>query len=161
MQLDLSYEERKLLEYIRQEIDVYDVMMRLGEWDGPKVTKQVKCDFHGKDTKPSARVYADSGIMWCFACANHRYDAVRYTMSHEGIGMREALWKIQKWFDIEVKKEEKTFLDDINSILEGKAKTEKDPLDVVEKRMVEMKGKLPFDKFMQATCLLEDIYKVS
>jgi len=64
----MNEEFRALVEQVKESVTVFDAMRLFGEWEGVDTTKQVKCNFHGPDTTPSARVYLDTGLMYCFAC---------------------------------------------------------------------------------------------
>lgn len=53
--------------------------------------QQFSCDLHGdgRDSKPSARVYPDSGSFHCFACGMSR-DAISLVKEKEGVEFKEA-----------------------------------------------------------------------
>jgi len=111
---------QQLLDKTRQTVTIFDVMRELGDWEGADATKQVKCTFHGADTKPSARVYKDSGVMHCYVCAKPKYDAIRYVMESTGVSFKEAVYQIRDWFKVEVKSAGENLISDVDSVLDEK-----------------------------------------
>lgn len=64
------------IETIRNQVTAHDVLRRHGidlKYGGRH--EQISCPFHGKDTKPSARVYEETARspshVWCFVCQEH------------------------------------------------------------------------------------------
>jgi len=75
---------------------VYDILRRHGvslKQSGADREEQISCPFHGKDTKPSARIYPESGNkhshVWCFVCQKP-WDVI-------------GLWKQFEGFDEQIK----------------------------------------------------------
>jgi hypothetical protein len=67
---------------IHERLSAHDVLRRFGvelRYQGDDHEEQFKCPFHGKDNKPSARVYPPSGGKpggaWCFVC-QERWDTI-------------------------------------------------------------------------------------
>lgn len=66
----MSRELSKRINRVRDNVKVHDIFYDLtgqtifsSEFD-----QQVRCPLHGKDNKPSARLYASSGKFYCFVC---------------------------------------------------------------------------------------------
>jgi hypothetical protein len=60
---------------VKQNVSAHDVLRHFGtslKFGGSAHEEQFSCPFHGKDRKPSARVYPDgprsSSHVWCFTC---------------------------------------------------------------------------------------------
>jgi len=73
---------------IRQSITAHDVLARNGirlKYGGRE--EQISCPFHGRDTKPSARVYEASARspshVWCFVCQEH-WDVISLWKKFDG-----------------------------------------------------------------------------
>ena len=62
---------------------------------------QYKCPIHGKDNKPSARLYKDTHSCYCWACLK-RWDAVSLVQDVEGLGYRAALNFLIKKYSIDI-----------------------------------------------------------
>jgi hypothetical protein len=84
----------KLKELIIQQVKLADVMVAYGVHFlyNPKVADEVqlKCPFHGKDNKPSARLYNATNTCYCWVCRK-AWDVVSFTMEKEGLPFSEAL----------------------------------------------------------------------
>lgn len=79
---------RQRADRIRDQVSITQVLQDYGYtvhagYDGEQ---QFSCDLHGdgQDSKPSARVYPDSGSWYCFACDRTR-DAIQTTREKEGL----------------------------------------------------------------------------
>lgn len=65
--------------------------------------QQFRCDLHGdtRDRKPSARVYADEGHAYCFACNKSR-DVIGWTMEREGLEFNAACTFLERKYELPV-----------------------------------------------------------
>lgn len=67
------------VEQIHRNITAYDVLSRHGVSLQGRGEEQFSCPFHGRDEKPSARIYPESprspSHAWCFVC-QERWDAI-------------------------------------------------------------------------------------
>lgn len=62
-------------------------------------TQQLICPFHD-DTKPSARVYEDSGKVFCFTC--HKvWDTISLVQDSRGVGFADAVQLIEDAFKLQ------------------------------------------------------------
>jgi len=63
--------------------------------------QQFSCDLHGDgtDSKPSARVYPESGHWYCFACATSR-DAIQTVREKEGLDFAAACALLERRFNL-------------------------------------------------------------
>lgn len=52
------------------------------------VPQQVRCPFHGKDNKPSARLYPDTDRFYCFVC-KESMDAFSFFQAYVGMSFKE------------------------------------------------------------------------
>ncbi len=79
---------RARIETIHRTVTAHDVLRRNGViLRYTDREEQFSCPFHGRDTKPSARVYADSARgpshAWCFVC-QERWDCIGLWKKFEG-----------------------------------------------------------------------------
>ncbi len=86
---------KRAADRIRNEVPIIGVLSDYGyavHPDGGDREQQFSCDLHGDgmDTKPSARVYPDSGSFHCFACGRSR-DAITLVQEKEGIDFWKAV----------------------------------------------------------------------
>jgi len=83
---------RTRIEQIHRIVSAHDVLQRRGGIDFKSTSgreEQFSCPFHGKDTKPSARIYPESARSpshaWCFVC-QERWDAIALWRKFNGDG---------------------------------------------------------------------------
>lgn len=98
------------LETIRQRVTVFDVLRRNGVTllqSGDDREEQIPCPFHGKDSKPSARVYPPSddrpsGGAWCFVC-QERWDvfALWKKFGDPDVSFGKIIWEIEQAYGID------------------------------------------------------------
>jgi hypothetical protein len=69
--------------------------------DGDLREQQFSCNLHGDgwDTKPSARVYPESGSWYCFACDISR-DPISTVRGNEGLSFWEAVRKLERAYGL-------------------------------------------------------------
>ena len=53
-----------------------------------ELEQQVRCPFHGKDNKPSARIYPDSDRFYCYVC-KESLDAFSFFTKHVGLDFED------------------------------------------------------------------------
>ena len=77
---------RKLKDLVVENVNLADVMEQYGVHFtySPKHADEVqyKCPFHGKDNKPSARLYNTTESCWCFYCKK-RWDVISFIEDKE------------------------------------------------------------------------------
>lgn len=97
------------IEAIHRVVSAHDVLQRFGVRlrYGSNREEQISCPFHGKDTKPSARVYPDSAKgpsgVYCYVCLE-QWDAIRLWKkftNFEG-GFTSLLREIETAYHIEI-----------------------------------------------------------
>lgn len=90
---------------IREVVPILQVLASYGYGvrdDGGDREQQFSCDLHGtgRDTKPSARVYPESGSWYCFACDATR-DAIGTVMAKDGLKFWDAVGALEKAYGLE------------------------------------------------------------
>jgi len=92
---------------IHEKVAAYDVLTRFGvSLRYGSREEQFSCPFHGKDTKPSARYYPESGTKhshaWCFVC-QESWDAIKLwrKFNDDTIPFTVSLAQIEKAYGIE------------------------------------------------------------
>lgn len=93
---------------IRQRVSAYEILRRNGvrlKQVSDSRAEQIQCPFHGKDDKPSARVYPDSADrsshVWCYVCQKS-WDAIGLQMQFSGgIKFAQALGELERAYGIE------------------------------------------------------------
>jgi hypothetical protein len=79
------------IENIKEHVPLAKVAVDLGVVPADLVVGgefQLKCPFHGKDSKPSAHVYAD-GLFHCFTCKRH-YNVIHFVSNYKGMSFIDA-----------------------------------------------------------------------
>jgi DNA primase len=113
---------------------------------------QLKCPFHGRDNKPSARLYKDTKSCFCWVCRK-TWDVVSFIQEKEGMYYKQTLNYIPNRYHI-----------DISSIPDSPTIEFKE--NVIEEKNVEFKHvrtniislrhKLPYEKY-RALCAVFSI----
>ena len=149
---------------VRDNISARDVLRHFGvslKFAGEAHEEQISCPFHGKDNKPSARVYPSgprsSSHVWCFTCQKNWdvFGLWRNFMGHgEEIKFSTVIFELEKAFGI--------LPPEAPDLLEPKdtAPTEAERdlerlFEVCENRLREAKPKYECEKFFLAGQLLD------
>ena len=94
---------KRAADRIRECVSLVQVLSDYGyEVEPQEYEQQFSCDLHGdgRDSKPSARVYPDSGQFFCFACGRSR-DVITLVREKEGITFYEAVRKLEHRFGLD------------------------------------------------------------
>lgn len=63
--------------------------------------EQLKCPFHGRDSKPSARYYRNTDSMYCWYC-KERWDIYKYIGQRDNLNFKESLNYILKKYQVDI-----------------------------------------------------------
>ncbi len=95
---------------VKHNVSAYDVLRHFGtslKFGGEAHEEQFSCPFHGKDNKPSARVYPDgprsTSHVWCFTCQKNWdvFGLWRNFMGHgEEIRFGQIIFELERAFGI-------------------------------------------------------------
>jgi hypothetical protein len=142
---------QKLKELLVDKLDLANVMLKYNvkfAFD-PHLADEVqyKCPIHGKDSKPSARLYAKTKSCYCWVCRK-AWDVVTFTKDMEKFTLPETLNYLVNRYKV-----------DISSIPDGPSLdfyvTKVDEKTVLEKQvklgLIELRKKIPFEKY-RALC---------
>lgn len=169
--------ERKLLrEWIQQRIGkihekvtLHDVLRRNGvELEYEDRPTQFACPFHGRDNKPSARAYPESGTgpshAWCFVC-QERWDAISLWKKFNGGADKKftrILTEIEQAFGLD----QPAFPDGLQTVSQEavEAQAAEDDLEsfnklasACERRLIESKAAYDLKGYLMAASLLERV----
>jgi len=138
----------KIKELVLQKLDLTKVMMGYGvEFIyNPLAAQEVqfKCPFHGKDNKPSARLYRETGTCWCWVC-HKKWDVVDFIKDKEGLGYRSALLFIVDRYRIDISSIPDT--PTLEFVKPKEVSDNKISLISLKNRILELKGRLALDKY--------------
>jgi len=89
-----------IISRVRSEIPIASVISVLQEEQIPiGQDAQVRCTLHGPDKNPSAKIYSDSNIVKCWACAGGRSrDTIQYVKEFNKCSFKEAVLFLAKTF---------------------------------------------------------------
>lgn len=149
---------------VKQNISAHDILRRFGstlKFSGSDHEEQFSCPFHGKDNKPSARVYPDGprspSHVWCFTCQKNWdiFGLWRNFMGHgEDVKFGTIIFELERAYGI-VPPEAP---DQMSSVDTGPTEAEQD-LDqlfvLVENRLREARPKYDFDTFTRTGQFLD------
>lgn len=149
---------------VKDNVSAHDVLRRFGvslKFGGDSHEEQFSCPFHGKDNKPSARVYPSAprsaSHVWCFTCQKS-WDVFKLWREFSGYGddvkFGTIIFELERAFGI-LPPEAPEMLDAQDR---GPSEAEQDAerlLDVCENRLREAKPKYDRDTFLAAGQLLD------
>lgn len=161
---------RQRIETIKSSVTAHDVCRHFGtplKYAGSNNEEQISCPFHGKDTKPSARIFPDTGSssshIWCYVCAK-RWDVIglwkKYMGEDEGSthGFTATLFAIERAFGI-VTPEGPSLNDDRKPRGPSEEELEvRELLRICESRMREAKSKWEPKGFLRVGQLLDKMH---
>jgi DNA primase len=110
----------------------YEVRVDAGDRE-----QQYRCDLHGDDQKPSARVYPQTNSTYCFACSQFR-DVIQFVRDKEGKSFSEACQILEDkygldplpWTNDEETKKSPSTVEEIDQISRHKRSMEDEVLRV-------------------------------
>jgi hypothetical protein len=154
---------------IHEKITLYDVLSRNGvELEYVDRPTQFACPFHGKDNKPSARAYPDSGTgpshAWCFVC-QERWDAISIWKKFNG-GTDKKFTRILTEIEQAFGLDQPAFPDGLQTlsqeVLEKQAEeNDMEPFNKLvsacERRLIEAKAVYDLKGYLMASSLLERV----
>jgi len=142
-----------LKDLILEVVDLTDVMVSYGVefvYNPHAATEiQFKCPFHGKDNKPSARLYKETKSLWCWKC-HKRWDVIDFIKDKESLSYVGAVLHIIGTYHVDT-----SSIPDTPRSLAPEKPVEVSDLNIEFMRLQNMirdlRGKVPFEKF-NAVC---------
>lgn len=141
----------KLKELIIEKVDFGDLMISYGvdlKYDHHLMDEiQIKCPFHGRDTKPSARFYAKTKTCFCWVCRKS-WDTVNFVMEKENMGFIAAIRYLLNRFKIDT-----SSIPDEPTIEFKVPEVSSKNVDMlnVKNNILDLRQKIPFEKY-RALC---------
>ena len=137
----------KVKELILSRLNLADIMLAYGvEFIyNPKLAEQVqfRCPFHGRDNKPSARLYNDTQTCYCWFCKK-KWDVVSFIMQAENLSFRAALQYLTNRYRIDV-----STIPDEPEIKKEKVTVSYDNVNMMclRNNIVELRQKISLEKY--------------
>jgi len=105
---------------------------------------QFSCPFHGRDNKPSARLYKSTKTCYCWVCKK-RWDVISFTMEREQFGYKAALNYIVDKYKVDTS----SIPDDVDlkETVIPKISNTRISMSFIKNRILEQKGKLGLEKY--------------
>jgi hypothetical protein len=145
-------DSQKLRDLLVEKLDLADVLLKYNvkfQFD-PHLTNEVqyKCPIHGRDNKPSARLYNNTKSCYCWVCRK-AWDVVSFTKEMEKLSLNEALQYLVNRYHIDVSSiPDGPNLDaKVVSCAEGKILKQQ-----VRTGILSLRKKVPFEKY-RALCV--------
>lgn len=151
---------------VKESVSAHDMLRHFGvtlKQGGSAHEEQFSCPFHGKDKKPSCRVYPDGGRsashVWCFTCQKNWdvFGLWREFMGHgEDVKFSRIVFEIEKAFGIIAPDAPEPDFKD-----RGPSEAEIDAeklLWVCENRLREAKPKYDLEKFARTGQLIDRLW---
>ena len=134
-------------ELINENVTLADVMMDYGVkfLYSPKYADEVQfhCAFHGKDTKPSARLYNTTNSCYCWVCRKS-WDVVSFIMEKESLAYSKALQFIISKYRIDTSSIPDQLTLKFNPVTVSENEIQ---IKLLKKQVLSLKGKLSLDKY--------------
>lgn len=144
---------------IKDRINMTDLLSRLDllPYSGAAEEFQMRCPFHGQDSKPSARIYRNA-LFKCFACGV-AYDIVSFYSEFKKVGLKDACYLLEKEFGVEWDHTESgpNVSPKSRSVENPTARQVKieDLVRITEKQIMERKHELGLEKYAKALYVLD------
>lgn len=139
----------RLKEHIYSKLDMTNVLIDYGVkfiYNPKKLNEtQLRCPFHGKDNKPSARFYKETQTLYCWVCMK-KWDLVGFIMERESLNFIEAIRFLIDRYKIDTS----GIPDDPRIVFRSKTNTgNNNQVDLIRIRdgIRKLKGKLDFNKY--------------
>lgn len=102
---------RERVDTLKSSVTAHDILRHFGvslRYSGNDQEEQISCPFHGKDVKPSARVFPEQGSsssgLWCYVC-QERWDVFNLWKKFRGEGedtrFTQVLLEMERAFGID------------------------------------------------------------
>lgn len=138
----------KLKELILRTVDLAGVMLDYGVQFAfnPKhaIEVQFRCPFHGKDQKPSARLYRNTQSCYCWFCKK-KWDVVSFVQDKEGFSFINALKFIMERYHVDTS----SIPDDPEIKLDPPPKVSDDDIRLISirRRLQELRGVIALERY--------------
>jgi len=153
------------IEAIHARVSAYDILRQNGiklQHAGESRIEQFSCPFHGKDTKPSARIYPASATgpshAWCFVC-QERWDVITLwrKFNDPTVPFTQSLAEIERAYGLHAP--EMPGLGDLReSIREQETEALLDLLEVAERRLRGAKADFDMKGYLTVGSVLDRLY---
>ena len=142
----------KLKELVMDQVSLAEVMVsyHVHFLYNPKAADEVqfRCPFHGKDNKPSARLYNTTKSCYCWVCRK-AWDVVSFTMEKESLSFSEAI----KFLINRHKVDTSSILDEPNiKFTQPKVSDVEVKMKFLHTNILALRGQVPLDKY-KALCM--------
>ena len=143
----------KTKELIIEQLPLVDVMLRyrVGFVFNPRGADQVqfKCPFHGRDNKPSARLYNTTNSCYCWVCKKS-WDVVSFIGDKENLNFVQSLKHIVEYYKIDTSSIPDDPTLEIKTTVISEASVQ---LGCLRSSIKDIKYKIPLDKY-KTVCLV-------
>jgi len=113
---------------------------------------QLRCPFHGKDNKPSARFYKNTQSMFCWVCYKS-WDVIQFVMEKEQIYyVRALLFIIDKYKLDDSLITEDPVLEPLTLATDKKVSEKSLQKKVLRNKIRGLRGKIVFEKYRALVC---------
>lgn len=150
---------RNRIQNIKSRVHMTDILSRLNllPYSAADGEFQMRCPFHGQDTKPSSRVYRNE-LFKCFACGV-AYDVVDFFAEFKRVGKKDACYLLEKEFGLEWnQKDDEPYVEDRQRPALTPTCREiplPDLVRMTEKQIIERKRDLGLEKYAKALYVLD------
>ena len=145
----MSRDPNKIKDLIIRDLDLTTVMLEyrvqfaFDPRHAPEV--QYRCPFHGKDNKPSARLYKQTKSCFCWYCAK-KWDVISFIRDKESLSYYQALKYIVSKYKLDLS----SIPDTPELVIETKKEVLPElhlRIECARKSLLGLRGRLDFDKY--------------
>jgi hypothetical protein len=153
------------VEAIRAAVSAFDVLRRHGvnlQQKNDNRIEQFSCPFHGKDNKPSARIYPSSpggpSHAWCFVC-QERWDAIQLwrKFNDPTVPFTRSLAEIERAYGLRAP-EMPNVIDLRESVREQELEELRRLLEIAERRLVGAREDFDMKGYLTVGSVLDKIH---
>lgn len=137
---------------IHEAVSIFDVFERMHVPTLRPETQQMRCPFH-QDHSPSARVYAEQNVLYCFT-EQKRWDVIACVQEHFKLSFQEALAWLEQEFGVGAAPQSLTSR--IKVVLLAKPKPQVTEIaQTIESRLKSRKQALGFERYTRGLLALD------
>ncbi len=144
---------------IKGKVNMTELLSKLDllPYSGAEEEFQMRCPFHGQDSKPSARVYRNE-LFKCFACGV-AYDVIGFYSEYKSVGTKDACYLLEKEFGIswDYSREEPESNPKVKTVQNPSSRqiNLSDLVRITEKQIIERKRDMELQKYAKALYVLD------
>lgn len=143
-------EVRLLHDFVLEKVDLMQIMIHYGVdfVYSPKGVQeaQYRCPFHGRDNKPSARLYRETKSCWCWKC-HKMWNVIDFVRDKENLGYVQAILFLIGKYRLDTSSIPDAPVLALEKPPDARESEAKSDFILLKNKIREKRGDLPLDKY--------------